>query len=202
MARHRYARVSLAAWLRGWATADGDAVARWLRPGQRQCNYWPLNFQASAILRGSTCGRRRLGEPWGKGRDLADWTARGGARGAAEYGAAVIRRAAFVGVTSYMDASVCVAFFAIHGALPAGGACDFCTTRARLPAHTHGVNHTDVDAERLDAATLALVRDLTRVDELLFAEALSSFVARARRVENATGVALLCDLDDPPASGA
>ena len=62
--------------------------------------------------------------------------------------------------------------------------------------------HTDVDAERIDAATLALVRDLTRVDELLFAEALSSFVARARRVENATGVALLCDLDDPPASGA
>ena len=56
--------------------------------------------------------------------------------------------------------------------------------------------------ERIDAATLALVRDLTRVDELLFAEALSSFVARARRVENATGVALLCDLDDPPASGA
>ena len=114
------------------------------------------------------------------------------------------RRAAFVGVTSYMDASVCVAFFAIHGALPAGGACDFCATRVRLPAHTHGVNHTDVDAERLDAATLALVRDLTRVDELLFAEALSSFVARARRVENATGVALLCDLDidDPPASGA
>jgi len=49
---------------------------------------------------------------------------------------------------------------------------------------------------------IALVRDLTRVDELLFAEALSSFVARARRVENATGVALLCDLDDPPASGA
>ena len=59
-----------------------------------------------------------------------------------------------------------------------------------------------IDAERIDAATLALVRDLTRVDELLFAEALSSFVARARRVENATGVALLCDLDDPPASGA
>lgn len=209
---HRYDRVSLAAWLRGWATADGDAVARWLVPdARRQCNFWPRNFQASAILRGATCGRRRLGtykerpHAWGAGgRDLADWAARGGARVAASYGAAAIRRAASVGVTRYMDASVCVAFFALHGALPAGGACDFCATRARLPAQTHDVNHTEVDAERLDAATLALARDLTRVDELLFAEALSSFVARARRVENATGVALLCDLDvdDPPASGS
>ena len=146
---HGYDRVSLAAWLRGWATADGDAVARWLVPdARRQCNFWPRNFQASAILRGATCGRRRLGtykerpHAWGaNGRDLADWAARGGARAAADYGAAAIRRAAFVGVTRYMDASVCVAFFALHGALPAGGACDFCATRARLPAQTHDVNH-------------------------------------------------------------
>ena len=69
-------------------------------------------------------------------------------------------------------------------------------------AAAHDTPRARVLHERLDAATLALVRDLTRVDELLFAEALSSFVARARRVENATGVALLCDLDDPPASGA
>ena len=201
MQKHRYKRVSLAAWLRGWVNADGDVAARW-----RQCNYWPRNYQASLILRDSTCGRRRLRADnvsaprvlTSLGRDFEDWAARGSARAAAAYGTAAIRRSAFVGVTRYMDASVCVAFFSIHGTLPADGACDFCRTRARLRAITHFVNHTEVDAEPLDAATLALARDLTHVDEFLYAEALVAFVARARRVENATGVALLCDLDDTP----
>ena len=89
--------------------------------------------------------------------------------------------------------------------------CSRCSASRRSRASTEGPQAAGRHARRIprlgDAAVFSnafplAMRDLTRVDELLFAEALSSFVARARRVENATGVALLCDLDDPPASGA
>ena len=64
----------------------------------------------------------------------------------------------------------------------------------------HNVNHSEVDAQLLTAATLARIHTLTRADEVLYATALSRLYADVRRVEKEATVAILCGLVEKKAT--
>ena len=197
MQLHHYMPTTLRAWAWAWArgndsplTRSGKGTGRFW--GDRACAYNPRDFQTTRLLRATSAtrvGRRsRCAEA-----ALVD----GGALGVAR---AALRNATFVGVTHFMDASVCVAHFALHAALPRAGQCDdLCRDNApKLAALSHGVDHEKLDEETLDRATLDAVWRLTRADQVLYADALARFVADARRVERAPGARLLCEaLADP-----
>lgn len=170
MGIHHYDRVSLKEWLTAWASADRATAGKLLR---ETCGYSPRNFQTSR-LDGAACAGKRKRVP-----TLA------GARHA-------LRAAKFVGVTHWMDASVCVAHFKLHGSLPA--TCnDLCSISAKhLSKDTHGINHTVIDSLPIDASTLALIWGLTRADQIIYADAVGRFVQDARAIEQAAGARLLC----------
>jgi hypothetical protein len=180
MGFHHYDRVSLKEWLTAWASADRATADKLLR---KTCGFNPRNLQTSR-LGGATCK--------GEGKRVPTLA---GARHA-------LRAAKSVGITHWMDASVCVAHFKLHGSLPAT-CTDICSASAEhLGKATHGVNHTLVDSSPVDASTLDLIWGLTRADQIIYADAVGRFVQDAQAIEQAAGVHLLCaDVGGGPVDG-
>ena len=122
--RHGYSRAPrLDAWLDLFARGVDDA--QWRNISQSVCEFFPTNLQAATLY--ALDGRAR-DRGWAAARAA-------GPKGALAHGLAALADAASVGVTRWMDASLCLAHYALHGSSG-----DVCNTHSQgLELHTRSM---------------------------------------------------------------
>jgi len=177
---HHYTPISLDEWLTPQSPSDSSQSDPAQTNRSSVCSYSPFNFQTtrlqSALARN---GSERSGRVSAGSLDrIVD---------------AIRRTAGFVGATHRMKESLCVASFTIFGHLPADGRCA-CEHGGTVMHNTHGIDHDVVDKQAISQGTLKLLWEATRTDQILYAHGLQRFYSDARRVEQLSGVRILCDL--------
>ena len=98
----------------------------------------------------------------------------------------------FVGVTEFYRPFICVFVFKIFGVLPRKCDCNNLTGNDTLKTHfaVHGVPRHNW--QTLQSSTILKIDEITRLDRMIYREAIKKFLKDLRSVEKVTNVTIVC----------